>query len=133
MAEFVFDQLVTVLKELTKSNPYLEMLNFKNNGEGLAEINSYKDVIYESGARASFQLDFQKSAENERTEFFNEPFEVIYKDRKKDVNIMKGSPLYSRVFDTDMRISINYENKVNFEAIKHQRVKHERIKHRQSF
>lgn len=46
---------------------------------------------------------------------------------------MKGSPLYSRVYDTDMRISINYENRINFEAIKNHRVKHERIKHRRSF
>ena len=55
MAELVFDQLIAVLKELTKNNPYFEMLNFKNNGEaGFAEVNSYKDVVFDSGARASF-------------------------------------------------------------------------------
>ena len=56
-------------------------------------------------------------------EFCNEPYEIIIKERKRDMNILKGSPIYSRIFDTDMRMSINYEKKVPLEVIKDQQVR----------
>ena len=64
-------------------------------------------------------IDIPRSEKENRIIFNALPFEVILKDRKKDLNIMKGSPQYSTtVFDTDMRITINYENKVKYDDIK---------------
>ena len=91
--------------------------------------------MYDNGVgRASFMLNKEKPMLDATTPNWDaEPFEVIQKERKKDLNIIKGQQ--RNIFDTDVRITVNFENKRKYEEVKNMAFKQEniRFKKRTSF
>jgi hypothetical protein len=65
-----------------------------------------KDVIYSNGCRASYKFDHNIK------KFEDVPYEILKKERKRDINIVKGTNK-SYTFKTDLRISFNYEHKLD--------------------
>ena len=87
-----------------------------------------KDVIFSNGMRASYKFD------QVAKKFETVPFEILKKDRKRDINIVKGSD-QSRTFKSDLRISFNYEKKLENSALNEKGVTQQkiRVKKRHSF
>lgn len=86
-----------------------------------------KDVVFQSGERATFDFNF------ETKEFNTDPAVVIKKDRIDDINIKCSS----RIFDpestlrSDLRISCNSEVPASINL--HSKQKSSRIKERTTF
>ena len=109
-----FNMLIEILHDISQNhNPNLRFIGHRTT----------IDEIHRNKMRASYKLD-------PSTEQKGQGLEIIKKDRKLDLNILRGN---EKIFCTDMRITINHEHKCDPSEIQNQSVSNTRKKERTSF